>query len=119
MSSVVPTTAAPRCAVHLSVDMVFLTYPRAKVRNRKRGKAINEASDGEAIVRREGLWRCPIPQCGRCSAPEDIPQPIKMCPRCGELSDAPKYRQAIYDHRCKKCWYRAQQKAARERKTRE
>lgn len=113
-----PSPPSPRCDVHLSVDMVYTTCQPIKMRNRKRGQGINEASLDEAVMRRKGIWRCPVRSCGRCAAPEDIKQTLKMCPKCGEPSDAPKYRQIIYDHRCKNCWRRAQE-SAREKRERE
>jgi hypothetical protein len=99
----------PHCAFHLSVPLVFTpAAPRAAARNRKRGVALNEASPDDEVIKRSGFWRCPVLLASglRCPhvAPSEYAAPEKkLCPRCGEKSDAPRTRTRLYDYTCINC----------------
>lgn len=100
----------PHCHVHVCAEMRFEPAVRYKLhgrlafRTRKNGAGSNEEADAEnTFKRRAGLWRCAVPGCYCCALAEPAPEKKHFCPRCGKVSDAPKYRQAWFDWRCKAC----------------
>ena len=93
---------APRCKDHPGVTMVFHAATPAGPRRHKASP--EEKCDISGIVhRRAGIYRCPVEGCPRVEAPGYVAPEAKLCPKCGEKSDAPSYRAKSGDHQCINC----------------
>lgn len=93
-----------RCSIHVAVEMVFTEpSPCGNYHMRKRGvNSKEEAEELNRIRNRKGLLRCPVATCFRVETVEEK-QEVKLCPKCKQKSDAPRYRAMIGDHVCKNC----------------
>lgn len=62
----------PHCPVHVSVPLVFVPVVRGAGRKPRKRISVNERLlDVEAILAREGIYRCPFAHCARVKILED------------------------------------------------
>lgn len=119
----------PRCPIHVSVDMEFVAPAEKKLgrQSKCRGKSISFRTDGETLGALEvddrilpaGHFKCSLPFCPRVEPAEAVVERRKPCHSCGlNPTDAPAYRYAAYDTRCKNCWAKAQGRANKDRERR-
>jgi hypothetical protein len=107
------------CPFHVATEMVFEPRVDHGRRLRRKGPTINDVDLSFDMRSRLGIFRCPVPHCAQVAAPEYVAPEAKLCPRCGEKSDATKERQRHRDYTCINCmrirngyWERLREKRA-------
>lgn len=71
----------------------------------------------DKIKKRKGIYRCSVWGCAQVAEVEqkEEAKPKKLCPKCKKETEAPYYRMAVQDYRCKACLNKIQMKNHRDR----